>query len=81
MEIEFISYFEQEPVIIGKRYIDCRSVENYPIDSALLGIFQATQLNNIMEKWPVRTIKKKAFKFFFENSFYFYPLIHSNINT
>lgn len=65
-------------VILGRTFIDCASVENYPVDSRDFDIFKATKLSELHER-SIRDIKKKAFRMFFQNSFFIYPILHCKI--
>ena len=75
--IKHICFHNGNAVILGKRYIDCISIENYPIDSSQLGIFKAKTLSHDLEEWSIKEVNKKVFRMFFNDLFYMFPILHS----
>ena len=64
-----------EAVIIGKKVINKKVIENYPIDSTMVGIFQITKLSD-MQVYEALKIKKKAVMFDYKEKTYVVPLLH-----
>ncbi|KAJ8684724.1 hypothetical protein QAD02_020517 [Eretmocerus hayati] len=63
-------------VILFKEFTDCSTIENYPIDSREIGICKSNTLNEDLFECSVNLIKLKVFQIQFENSFYFFPMLH-----
>ncbi|XP_031781696.1 uncharacterized protein LOC103317583 isoform X1 [Nasonia vitripennis] len=55
--IEKIYHHNSEPVVLGRKYLDSHSLDNYPIDSRLIGINKSNRLSDLQE-WTVNEIKK-----------------------
>lgn len=75
--IKHICHLNELPVILGFKYENLSSIENYPIDSTLLGICKTNSLSPNLQAWPINNIKKKAFRIFSGTFYYIFPLIHS----
>ncbi|KAJ8670452.1 hypothetical protein QAD02_001711 [Eretmocerus hayati] len=69
---------ERVSVIIGKKILVCRPLENYMIDSRQLGICKSNILSDELYEWPVSQIHKKAFRMLLDEEFYLFPILHSH---
>lgn len=65
-------------VILGRKFIDRASFENYPIDSREVGVYQARTLSNELQELSVHDIEKKTFRVLFRNSFYIFSILHTH---
>lgn len=76
--IQYICYRDGIPVIIGRKFINTRSIDNYPCDSRNLGIFEGRELSEL-ETWNIDQIDRKGFIIPYKiGCVYIFPLIHSD---
>ncbi|KAJ8674294.1 hypothetical protein QAD02_005556 [Eretmocerus hayati] len=65
-----------QQLILFKEFTDCYSIENYPIDSREIGICKSDSLNEDLFECSVELIQQKVFQINFEDSSYFFPILH-----
>ena len=76
--IEHICYRDECPVIIGRKFINSQSIDDYPCDSRSLGIFKGQELSEL-ETWNIHQINRKGFVVPYKTDcVYIFPLIHSD---
>lgn len=73
--IKYIGYQNKIPVIIGRKYINLRSVSMYLCNSQDMKIHISKELDNIEVK-AVTEIKEKAFRMVINNQHYMMSLLH-----
>ncbi|KAJ8666733.1 hypothetical protein QAD02_023985 [Eretmocerus hayati] len=67
----------RERMIVGSKYNDCQSIENYPLDSRRFNICKAETGSPELLAWPINSIKYKVFQMKFQDWYYFFPILHS----
>ncbi|KAJ8681004.1 hypothetical protein QAD02_016791 [Eretmocerus hayati] len=81
VSIESICYRNEEPVIIGKSFLEPSSIPDYPCDSTSLGIIKVRDLSENLQFWSISSIRKKMFQIPVMDHFYMFPIIHSSTNS
>ncbi|KAJ8685055.1 hypothetical protein QAD02_020848 [Eretmocerus hayati] len=65
-----------QEVILFNEFTNLLLIENYPIDSREIGICKTNNLSDDMFECSVSMIKQKVFQMFFNDIFYFFPMLH-----
>lgn len=73
--IDYIGFKDEYPVILGKHFINLKSIPGYPCNSQDMEIHIASKGIHL-EIIPIKEISKKAFTMFFNNVYYIMPLLH-----
>lgn len=79
--IQSIGYFNENAVILGRKFMSMSSLNNYPCDSSKLHIFVVENLSHNVEMWPVSSIQNKGFIIPLKGdsvSYLILPLLHVN---
>ncbi|KAJ8687641.1 hypothetical protein QAD02_023435 [Eretmocerus hayati] len=69
---------QRESVILGKQFLNCRSLDDYMIDTRELGICKSETLGEDLLVWPVTQVHKKAFRMLLDQTFYLFPMLHTH---
>lgn len=76
--IEHICYRDRIPVIIGRKFINTKSIPDYPCDSRTSDIFEGRELSE-SQTWVIDLVDRKGFVVSYNaDSVYIFPLIHSD---
>ncbi|KAJ8667154.1 hypothetical protein QAD02_008816 [Eretmocerus hayati] len=69
---------QRESVILGKQFLNCRSLDDYTIDTRELGICKSETLSGEFLVSPVTQVHKKAFRMLLDQTFYLFPMLHTH---
>ncbi|KAJ8666662.1 hypothetical protein QAD02_008324 [Eretmocerus hayati] len=65
-----------QKVILYNEFENLCSIENYPIDSRETGVCETNDLKEDLMECSVSLIQVKVFQMYFNNQFYFFPLLY-----
>lgn len=76
--IDFICHKNNCPVIIGRQFINGKSMEDYPCDSRDIGIFKVKDLST-RKVWKIGDIDRKGFRIPYLQNYYVFPILHTGL--